>query len=224
MFQDLENIATFQLTFSTVLENTLTALVCGLLVAAFYRLCFKGRMYSPSFAHSLVLLSMITTIVIMVIGSNLARAFGLVGAMAIIRFRTAVKDMQDIMFIFFSLAAGMASGAGLPLVAFSGTLAVGLVAVALARIPAARSGRREYLLQFVYDGASDSEAPYLPVLKKHCSGSRMLNVKSMADGARLELSFHVRLRDEGKGVALLKDLRALESVSRLNLFFDEEYN
>ncbi|MBL0175465.1 MAG: DUF4956 domain-containing protein [Ignavibacteria bacterium] len=110
MLQELEQLVTFSVSFEQVIENALVALLCGGLVAFFYRACFRGRLYSPTFAHSLVLLSMITTIVIMVIGSNLARAFGLVGAMAIIRFRTAVKEMQEIIFIFFALAVGMAAG------------------------------------------------------------------------------------------------------------------
>ncbi|MDH7515456.1 MAG: DUF4956 domain-containing protein [Bacteroidota bacterium] len=223
MFQDLDQIATLPITFSVVLENTIVALICGMLVAFFYRLCFGGRMYSPSFAHSLVLLSMITTVVIMVIGSNLARAFGLVGAMAIIRFRTAVKDMQDIIFIFFALAAGMAAGAGLTLIALTGTLAVGIVALTLRHVPQARKGRREYLLQFIYDGEGDGDPPYLPVLKKHCVSTRLLHVKAVEGGGAMELSFHVRLREENGGVKLLRDLRAIGSVHRVNLFFDEEF-
>ena len=223
MLQELEQLVTFSVSFEQVIENALVALLCGGLVAFFYRACFRGRLYSPTFAHSLVLLSMITTIVIMVIGSNLARAFGLVGAMAIIRFRTAVKEMQEIIFIFFALAVGMAAGAGLTLIAVTGTVFVGGAAVGLSRIPLSMRSRREFLLQFTYRGPEDADAAYLAALKKHCTGSRLLNMRSAEADEGIELSFHVRLRDGRKAAELLRDLRALGSVDKLNLYFDEEH-
>src|SRR6478752_4319478 len=90
-----------------------TAFACGLFLSWLYRRTYRGSSYSITFDRALVTLTVITAIVIMVIGNNLARAFGLVGAMSIIRFRTAVKDAQDLVFIFFSLAVGLASGVGL---------------------------------------------------------------------------------------------------------------
>jgi uncharacterized membrane protein YhiD involved in acid resistance len=224
MLQELEQIAGFSLSAEQMTISLLIALLCGVLVAAFYRASYRGRLYSPSFAHALVLLSMITTMVIMVIGSNLARAFGLVGAMAIIRFRTAVKDTQEIIFIFFALAAGMAAGAGLALVALAGTVAVGLTAVSMSRLPLVTKGRSEFLLTFLYSGAADTEGAYLGAMKKHCRGTRLLNMRSLDAENAVELSFHVRLRDGRKASELLQDLRAIESVQQLNLYFDEEHS
>jgi hypothetical protein len=86
------------------------ALFAGLILTCLYRITYKGAGYTAGFVGSIILLTLITALVIMVIGNNLARAFGLVGAMSIIRFRTAVKDVMDIVFIFFALAVGMASG------------------------------------------------------------------------------------------------------------------
>ena len=111
----------------TFIINMIIALLCGLIISLFYKASYRGPHYSTSFVQALVVLSMVTSLVIMVIGNNLARAFGLVGAMSIIRFRTAVKDTQDIVFIFFSLAAGMAAGVGLKLPAFVGTIFIGSV-------------------------------------------------------------------------------------------------
>ena len=87
---------------------------------------------------------MITAIVLMVIGNNLARAFGLVGAMSIIRFRTAVKDTQDIVFIFFSLAVGMAAGVGYHLIAICGTVFVSLTMLVLTQFSHGSTTQREY--------------------------------------------------------------------------------
>jgi uncharacterized membrane protein YhiD involved in acid resistance len=224
MLQELEQISSFTLTAEQVIGGILVALLCGGLVALFYRLSFRGRLYSPSFAHSLVLLSMITTVVIMVIGSNLARAFGLVGAMAIIRFRTAVKDTQEIIFIFFALATGMAAGAGLTSIALIGTVVVGLTSLALSRLPEARRGRREFLLTFYYEGPADGEAAYLAVFKQHCSSSRLLNMRGLDADGSVELSFHVRLREGRTASQILGDLRALGTVRQPNLYFDEEHS
>lgn len=117
-FQDLQNILSFSLTTGQVVRNLAVALVCGLLISRFYAWVTGRPGQSRTFSGSLIALSLITAVVIMVIGNNLARAFGLVGAMSIVRFRTAVKDVQDIVFIFFSLAIGMAAGVGQAAVAF----------------------------------------------------------------------------------------------------------
>src|SRR6478736_3572303 len=100
MNEELQDIFFYALTIKDVIGRLLVALFCGVMISLFYRITYKGYSYSSTFVNSIILLTMITTIVIMVIGNNLAAAFGLVGAMSIIRFRTAVKDTQDIMFIF----------------------------------------------------------------------------------------------------------------------------
>ena len=84
------------------------ALGLGLSVAVVYRLSVPGRVLSPAMQSSLVLLAMVAAMVMMVIGNNLARAFSLVGALAIVRFRTRLRSPWDISFVFFSLAAGIA--------------------------------------------------------------------------------------------------------------------
>ena len=104
MFNDINNILQFSISFGQILENLFVAFLCGLIVSYFYRKTYLGPGYLNSFVNAQVILSMITAIVIMIIGNNLARAFGLVGAMSIIRFRTAVKETNDIIFIFFALA------------------------------------------------------------------------------------------------------------------------
>lgn len=223
MLQDIQNIFTVALSFEQILGNTVVALLCGSLIALFYRMTYRGPAYSDSFVHAMVLLCMITALVIMVIGSNLARAFGLVGAMSIIRFRTAVKDTNDIVFIFFALAAGMGAGAGLHLVALSGTILVGLVALVLSKSGIAFRQRREFLLQFAYSMNGATEAPYLAILQKFCRRHKLVNMKSQGDDLPIEMSFYVNLKDESRSNEFIDELRRLPEVSRINLFFDEEH-
>ncbi|HEX8546828.1 MAG TPA: DUF4956 domain-containing protein, partial [Cytophagaceae bacterium] len=104
MNEELKDIFFYSLTFRDIFKHLMVALLCGILISLLYRWTYKGLSYSGNFVNTIILLTMITSVVIMVIGNNLATAFGLVGAMSIIRFRTAIKDSQDIMFIFFSLS------------------------------------------------------------------------------------------------------------------------
>ena len=106
MLNAIQGANLFPITATDIVLNIAVALMCGLAIAWLYRNTYRGPGYSIAFVNSIVYLTMITAVVILAIGSNLARAFGLVGAMSIIRFRTAVKETQDIVYIFFSLAVG----------------------------------------------------------------------------------------------------------------------
>jgi uncharacterized membrane protein YhiD involved in acid resistance len=160
----------------------------------------------------------------MVIGNNLARAFGLVGAMSIIRFRTALKETTDIIFIFFSLAIGMAAGVGLHVVSIGGTIFVGLVFLLLSKIDIMSSSQKEYLLQFTYqEDKEQSEAPYVSVIAKYSRKYKLINVKSLTDETTLELSYYVNFRKNLNKAMFIKELKKISGVESVNLFFDEEY-
>jgi uncharacterized membrane protein YhiD involved in acid resistance len=224
MLDDFQNILSVSITIGEVLQNLLVSFLCGLLISFFYRKTYRGPGYSYSFINSLIILSMITALVIMVIGNNLARAFGLVGAMSIIRFRTAIKETQDIIFIFFSLAIGMASGVGLHALAFTGTIAVGTILYILNKSNAASPAKKDFLLQFSYvvNGGTD-EALFLPVFEKYCKRTKLINTKTVGSGDILELSYHVNLKDVKHTTDFIKELKNVQGVNHVNLFYDEEY-
>lgn len=222
MLDDLSTIFQFDLTIDQIILNAAVAMICGLFIMYLYRITYQGPSYSQSFASSMVILAMLTAIVIMVIGNNLARAFGLVGAMSIIRFRTAIKDPQDIVYIFFSLAVGMAAGAGMHLVAIIGTGVVSFVTYALSFSKGGAAQRREFLLQFSMNGKTGDEAPYVATMKRYCKDHKLVNMKSLDEGETLELSYYVRLKDQDKGTSFVRELEKTPGVERVNLFFDEE--
>jgi len=221
MFQDFSYLGIGQ-----AVGNLTAALVCGLLISLLYRRTYRGPSYSTTFVQSIVSLSMITTVVIMVIGNNIARAFGLVGALSIIRFRTAIKDTQDIVFIFFALAVGMAAGVGLHLTAVIGTIFIGTVIFVLSRTNYAAPNRREFVLQFSFASYGEKEAPYLPVLERHCKRHKLINLESYGNGDgsgdSLGLSFYVNLKDKGKSEGFVRELGRIPGVNHVNLLFDEE--
>jgi len=224
MLQDFQNIFQFSLTLSEVIRNLSVAMICGLLISWFYRKAYHGPGYLNAFVNSMVILAMITAVVIMVIGNNLARAFGLVGAMSIIRFRTAVKETQDIIFIFFTLAVGMAAGVGLYSIAFAGTFFIGSVALFLNKTSVLNHKKSEFLLQFIFSGDERvTSENYEAVLARYCKSSRLINAKSAGSNGDLELSFYVTLRRLSHTTELISELKKVHGISHVNMFFDEEY-
>ncbi len=220
----LDSFFIFRITPAEALTNLAVALFCGILVSLFYRATYKGVSYSSHYVISLIMLAMITTLVIMVIGNNLARAFGLVGAMSIIRFRTAVKDTQDIMYIFFSLAVGLACGAGMYIVAVIGTLFIGFSLMIATAVYAENPAKREYLLQLVYLGSRADAHLFDKALNRYLRKYNLVNVKNLTDdrGDIMEFSWYVLLRKESMSGELISALKDIEGVDKVNLFFDEE--
>lgn len=224
MFEDFQNIFVFSITAKDVIANIIVALLCGMCISMIYRYTYKGLSYSSSFTVSLVMLTMITAVVIMVIGNNLARAFGMVGAMSIIRFRTAVKDAADIMFIFFALAIGLACGVKLFSVAIFATLFIGFIYILIVKLNFAVPKRREFLLQLVIQNAQMTDNPYDRIIRMYCRKYKLVNTKSLgeAENEILEMSFYINLKNENKGKDLVGDLKKIVGVKQVNLFFDED--
>lgn len=222
-FQDFQSILSVSLEPGQVIRHLSVAFLCGFLVSRFYAWVIRRPVHARTFTTSLIALSLVTAVVIMVIGNNLARAFGLVGAMSIIRFRTAVKDIQDIVFIFFSLAVGMAAGVGMYSVALLGTGVVGTIMLGLSRLSNFSQKKREYMLLLSYAPDESEEAPYLDLLHRHCKRHQLINMSSREEGEVLELSFYVHLKKPEQSDALVLELRRLPAVQNVNLFFDEEY-
>lgn len=223
MIEDYQNLFVFTITAKDVIANILIAMMCGFFIAFVYKYTYSGLNYSSAFTVSLIMLTMITALVIMVIGNNLARAFGMVGAMSIIRFRTAVKDASDIMFIFFALTIGLASGVKLYSIAILGTLFVSFVYFIISKMNFALPRRREFLMQIVAREDHIGENPFGEILKKYCSKQKLVNLKTMGEAGQelMEFSFYVNLRNESKGTAMVSELNALPGVEQTNLFFDE---
>jgi uncharacterized membrane protein YhiD involved in acid resistance len=116
-----------------ILLGLLTAFMAGSFIYGVYRHTYKGVLYSPSFNLTLLVMTMITTLVIMTISTNVVLSLGMVGALSIVRFRTAIKDPLDVVFMFWAIAAGISSGAGLYLLTLFGAIIIGLVIVILSR-------------------------------------------------------------------------------------------
>lgn len=224
MFEEFQQIDIFRPSIFDFAANLFVALGCGILIALVYRFTYRGASYSSSYVNSLVLLSLITAVIMLVIGNNLARAFGLVGAMSIIRFRTAVRDVQDIVFIFFSLAIGMAAGVGLNSVAIIGTLFICLIIILLDSTGFGRPARLKHLLQVSYSGNPEHEQALQKVLKKYCRRIQLMNLRQLSGHDGVEAFYHLNIRSRNKYEEFVRTLREQDFITQVNLFFEEEDN
>lgn len=180
--------------FTTVdIKDMLLSLAVAFLMGAFilliYKQTFRGVLFSKGFAFSLILLSMVTALVIRTISSNLALSLGMVGALSIVRFRTAIKDPVDTVFMFWSITCGIMSGAGLYLVGGAACLGAGLLYFVIAKFYS--KSKAPYLLVVRY--APDKAANIGKALKqlpKHRLKSRTVT----AAGA--EITVEVSLKDD----------------------------
>lgn len=195
------------------------AAVFGLAASlAYFLTARKRRAEAASFVATMTLLSILLGMVSMVIGSNIARAFALVGALSIVRFRTVVEDTRDTAFVIFAVVVGMAAGAGAYLVAAVGIPIVGLVAALLAWW--GRSGEasasRPYLgvtkLTVRVAIGVDPSGGIATVIAKHALDVEMIAVATARQGTAIDVTYTLRLREDISAVVLIGELNRTEGV------------
>ena len=179
-----------------IIINLILSFFLGLLISFVYKKTHKGMSYSQSFMITNIFICLIVCMVIMIIGNSLARAFALVGALSIIRFRTVIKDTKDIAYIFWSLAAGMACGTSSYFLAVTGSLIIMIVAYILYKTNYGSIYKSEFILQFRYKKNNDKIAKYNEVFKKFCNSSILLNSEPSGDKNSLKLTFDVVLKED----------------------------
>ena len=184
------------------------------LFAVVYQATFRGFTYSRSYIHTMVMGSLVTCMLIMAVGSNLARGMGILGTLSIIRFRTPVRDPRDAMFLFACLGVGIACGAGMPMVAVIGTFFICAVALLLHWAPF--SSRREYegLLRFIlHAGDKKAEGEVQEIMKRFCSSFYLLGMRDAAQHDAAEYSWQVRLLDPAYQQDLVLALKNMGQVA-----------
>src|SRR5258708_3868955 len=118
-----DTLAVFKL--SDVIIVVILSFTLAVAIAYLYRATYRGSGYVQSYAQTMVLMSVVVALIMLIIGSNIARAFSLVGALSIVRFRNAIKDSRDVGYIFFAMAMGMACGTKFYFLAIFGTTVLG---------------------------------------------------------------------------------------------------
>ncbi|MFH0874132.1 MAG: DUF4956 domain-containing protein [Candidatus Komeilibacteria bacterium] len=200
-----------------IILNIVIASALGLLIAWVYRKTHKGLSYSQSFVTALVLSTVIIAMIMMVIGDSLTRAFGAFGAFSIIRFRTAIKDARDMIYLFLALALGMAVGTRSYAIAGVSTVLVILVIYLMHRFNLGSIKKYDYIVTFHLDSSQTSQDVYRDIFNKYLKVKDLLNINTVDHGRILELSFNVRFLSENQSDAFLAELSRVTGISEVSL-------
>ena len=201
----LENI-----TSVSVLDRVLSlalAFGIGLFIFLIYKKTFSGVMYSSGFDVTLVALTMITTLVILAVTSNVVLSLGMVGALSIVRFRTAIKEPLDIAFLFWAIAAGIVLAAGMIPLAVFGSVVIGVVLLVFAN----RKAHFNPYIVVLYCEDHDSELNATDFLRKQVQRC-IVKSKTVRKGA-VELNLEIRLKEDNTDfVNILSEMNGVTSA------------
>jgi len=210
-------------TMTQALVSLLLAAIIGQFHAWVYILTHSGVSYSRAFVQSLVLLTIIVCMAMMVIGNNMIVAFGLIGALAVIRFRNVLKDTRDTAFIFFSLVSGIATGTGRFRIAILGAV---LFAVVLFYLHITDFGSRlqsDAFLRFSLNGKPEGRDSVNSLLHQYCFSATLVSHRLSEMGSS-ELAYRLSLRDPARAFEMVERLRLAEGISNISFILQEEQN
>ena len=195
---------------SQIFMSMLVTCVIALYIFAVYRLLARKTFYNKSFNMSLTAITLITAIVILTVQSNIVISLGMVGALSIVRFRTAVKDPMDLAFMFWAIAAGIACGASMIEIAIIGSLFITIMMFVLDRVPVARAAQ---ILVINVNAGADYMDEVKTAVEEH---SKYFKVKSRnVSDTQLDVVVEVFTKDEDELVKAVKGLDKVNSVSLL---------
>ena len=207
--------------FRVALLSILTAFLLAHLVAACYSWTHRGLSYSRSFVHALVLGGVVASMLMLAIGNNLVWGIGIVGTLAIIRFRTNLRDPRDMVFVFAALASGIAAGVRAYAVGAIGTVVFCLVALYLNWVAFGARNHFDGLIRFTLPTDSYSRASAERVLRTHCSAFVLASLQQVAQDEEAEHAYQVRLRTEESRDRLALDLMRVEGLENFSLLMQE---
>lgn len=205
-----------------ILVMLLLSALSMFIIAKVYQVTHRGTSYSQSYIHGLFLMSFCTAIVMMIIGSNIARAFSLVGALSIIRFRTAVKDVRDTAFLFFAIVVGMGCGTGFFLHTLVFTALTSLFMWVLFRLDYAVKTDTEEVLKVTFARGTGTAAAIEEYLSSHLREFRLIN--SLRNFDREDDTHVYVVRNlKGKAREAIPDgLADIEGVSHAALYLNDQ--
>lgn len=207
------NTQTVAMSFDRVLLNFFISVLLGIVIYVSYRFSHSGPVYSARFNVSLVMLTLITTLVMAVIGNNVALSLGMVGALSIVRFRTAIKDPRDAAYIFWCIAVGICCGVSEYMIASVGSALLFLLLLLFGRVQ--RNDRFLVIVRCL----GEADESVADITKLHFEGRAELRVKSVASGMTeliYEVSQALLNKHQAKG-DIAKKLASVEGVESVNL-------
>ena len=207
--------------FISVLYTVLLSFLLSTLIAITYEKTFRGLSYSRNFIQSMILGSIAAGMIMQAIGDSLARGLGMLGALAIIRFRTSFRDPRDIIFMFAAMASGISCGVMGYGIAVIGTLGFCAAAVFLYFSPLGEYRYYDGLLRFNMASESAARGGLEGALKAHCRTFALITLRETTQGARLEYAYHVKLKPGLSRDGLVDAVRKLDSAKDVSLMLQE---
>lgn len=212
-FQDNTDVfSTSDVVFSTILSFLLS-----LVIAWVYKTTYKGVSYTQSYVHTLIMLSMIVSVVMLIIGSNIARAFSLVGALSIVRFRNAVKDTRDVGYIFFAMAVGMACGTRFYVLAVVSTFIISFILWGMVNLNMFAKDVREQILKIRLPGDMPHETLFDRIFGRYLSRFNLIAVETVQAGMLTELVYGIELKKQDEAQAFMVELSKLNDNNKVAL-------
>jgi uncharacterized membrane protein YhiD involved in acid resistance len=205
----------------SIIYTVLLSFLLSSFIALTYERTFRGLSYSRHFVQAMILIAIVAGMVMQAIGENPMRGLGVLGALAIIRFRTVFKDPRDIIFMFASAAAGISCGVFGYGIAIIGTLGFCLAAIALYYSPFGKSRYFDGMLRFNIESASADRNALEAILKENCKNFALITLREMAQGVRLDYAYHVKLKNSKLQEAFVDSLRKIPSIKDVNLMLQE---
>lgn len=195
--------------------------ILSVIITQVYKLTYKGTRYSQSYVHTVIIMSVVVALVMIVIGNNIAAAFGLVGAFSIIRFRSAMSDPKDIAFIFFGMAAGIACGLGFYLLPIVFTLSLCILIYFLYAINFGKSEGENRRMKITvpenlqYDGVFDD------IFEKYMRNHSLTMVQTTNLGTMIRLEYDVVMKEGVRDKDILDAVRERNSNMDISINYAE---
>jgi uncharacterized membrane protein YhiD involved in acid resistance len=200
--------------------SLLLAFALAQVIGAVYVWTFRGMSYSAGLVHAMIIGSTIASMLMLAIGNSIAAGLGIAGGLALVRFRTALREPRDMMFVFAALAVGIASGLGAHVVAVMGAALFCLAVFTLTVSEFGSQRRFDGLLRFQLPLAAD-EGEVMKLLRKHSSFVALVTLREVAQGQAMEHAYQIRLADPKHRSLLVQGLEQLPGIQDVSLLLQE---
>jgi uncharacterized membrane protein YhiD involved in acid resistance len=212
-FQDL----TGEFSVMDIVLAMVLSFVLSVFIGWIYKITHRGTSYTQSFVFTLVLNGMVVALVMMIVGSNIARAFSLVGALSIIRFRNAVKETRDVGFIFFTMAIGMAVGTKFYLLAAIAAIVISLIILLMTRLNWYAREMASQILRVQVPEGMPYDTLFDKAFLKYTSVSELISVDSARSGMLTELTYSIGMKRSNQIQEFLTELKNLNGNNKVTL-------
>jgi hypothetical protein len=213
---------TSNVSFFDVATALFLSFLLSLVIGWVYRATHKGVSYSQQYVHTLVMMGTVVSLIMLIIGSNVARAFALVGALSIIRFRNAMKETRDVGFIFLVMAVGMAVGTRFFLLAIFATFALSAFVLIMTRFNLFAKEITERILRVRFPVDRDFETAFEVPFRAHLDEYRVISLETVRAGVLQEVVLSVVLKRATTPTALLEALRAVNDNNKVTLVIGQQ--